>query len=212
MDETWKQSLAEHRSSRRQQLIESALALFLERDLANVTMTDIVARAGISRVTLYKYFKSIHEIAFEVQMKVIREMNVLLREWMLAGRTGADKLDLFFEGALWFYDTHPHSLRFMGLFDHYYRNTYPNAQLEEAYRTFLNGEGKLPVPLAEGITDGSLHYEGDTQLLVSTIANVFLSVGQRMAARGHLIGPEHSIPPRAVLVQTLQIVQSFLRR
>lgn len=41
-------------------------------------MSDIASESGISKVTLYKYYKSIDEIAFEVHNILLFEMKELL--------------------------------------------------------------------------------------------------------------------------------------
>ncbi|MEY4766648.1 MAG: hypothetical protein RI907_3321 [Pseudomonadota bacterium] len=50
------------KSDRPQELLEAALALFVERGLANTRAEDIAARAGVSKGTLYLYYPSKDEL------------------------------------------------------------------------------------------------------------------------------------------------------
>ena len=50
----------------RQTLMEAASAVFLEQGFDRTLMSDISARAGCSKGTLYSYFKSKEELFFEV--------------------------------------------------------------------------------------------------------------------------------------------------
>ncbi|WP_181833265.1 TetR/AcrR family transcriptional regulator [Bacillus taeanensis] len=211
MDEKWKKSLKEYRNDRREEIVEAALELFLEKDLANVTMKDIVANASISRVTLYKYFKSVHEIVFEIQMKVFREMNQYLLQSMAKGENGIYRLKLLFEAMLVFFDKKPNYLRFMSLFDHYYRNTYPTSELEEKYKVFLKDEVTCFYVIREGVKDGSLRSDIDEDLVISMVGNTLVGMGQRMAVRGHLIGREQDVNPKDVLQQVFNVLYEFLK-
>jgi AcrR family transcriptional regulator len=211
MNEKWKNSLEYHRNDKREEIIDAALQLFLEKELSNVTMTDIVAKAGISRVTLYKYFKSIHEIAFEIQIEVLQEMIQVLDRTMATGKSGAEKLQLLFEAMLDFFDERTNYLRFMSLFDYYYRNTYPTPGLEEKYNHFLIEEVRDFFPIREGIKDGSLRSDLDERIVVYMVGNTFLGIGQRMAMWGHLLSKELNVDPKEVLQQVFDMIYEFLK-
>lgn len=54
-------------SSRSKEAIRKALlGLLLEKPLDKITVTEVVARAGVSRVTYYRAFYSLHEVIEEV--------------------------------------------------------------------------------------------------------------------------------------------------
>ena len=53
--ERWKQRLIEH-------IQGSALELFSQQGVVNVSMDQVAARAGVSKVTIYKYFHSKEEL------------------------------------------------------------------------------------------------------------------------------------------------------
>jgi AcrR family transcriptional regulator len=52
----WNDTIAEHRETVREAILDSAWRLVNERGLAAVTMSQIAEQAGIGRATLYKYF------------------------------------------------------------------------------------------------------------------------------------------------------------
>lgn len=62
----------------REGILEVAQALFLQQGLENTTMVDIAAAAGITKVTLYRYFPNRDEIALAVYPRILAKITGLL--------------------------------------------------------------------------------------------------------------------------------------
>jgi AcrR family transcriptional regulator len=58
----WNETIAEHRRSVREAVLDAATALVVSKGLASVTMSKIAEDSGIGRATLYKYFPDIQSI------------------------------------------------------------------------------------------------------------------------------------------------------
>jgi AcrR family transcriptional regulator len=58
----WNDTIEAHRRAVRDAAIDAAASLLAERGLRGVTMSDIAARTGIGRATLYKYFPHVDSI------------------------------------------------------------------------------------------------------------------------------------------------------
>jgi len=73
------------KKERPQELIASALALFVERGYASTRLEDVARRAGVSKPTLYLYFKSKEELFKAVVhagvVPAIAEIETLLAEF-----------------------------------------------------------------------------------------------------------------------------------
>ena len=63
-----KHQLDEQRSA----ILDAAEKLFLEAGIENTRMIDIAQQAGITRVTLYRYFANRDEVAVEVHLRFIK--------------------------------------------------------------------------------------------------------------------------------------------
>ena len=63
-----KYQLDEQRSA----ILDAAEKLFLEAGIENTRMIDIAQQAGITRVTLYRYFANRDEVAVEVHLRFIK--------------------------------------------------------------------------------------------------------------------------------------------
>lgn len=80
----WATRVDDHRVRVRADIVTAALALVSERGMAAVTMSQLAARAGISRATLYKYFADVpHVLMAWVLEEVDRSLDRLEAE--LAG-------------------------------------------------------------------------------------------------------------------------------
>jgi AcrR family transcriptional regulator len=210
----WEEELDELRVKRRDQILEAARAIFLEKDMALVTMVDIGARAGVSRVTLYKYFNSIHEIVFEIQIKIMNEIAVYFDGDVDgdAGKTGAEKLTIMMYGWFQLYHDKPEYLRFIALFDHFYRNSFPSEDLRKRYRNSMENRGeRMKSAIEEGIQDGSIHPTFDPVILETMIQNTVISMMSRMATRGHLIHKQWDVDPEHILSYLMQFISQFIR-
>jgi TetR/AcrR family transcriptional repressor of mexJK operon len=54
--------------AQREAILEAAERVFLEKGLERAQMVDIAAQAGITKVTLYRYFANLDAVALEVQV------------------------------------------------------------------------------------------------------------------------------------------------
>lgn len=97
MPKTWDDTLEGHRRAVRQAVMETALALATERGFQKVSMSDVAARAGITRATLYKYFGDVDAIFQEWHRSMLHDH--LARVIEIADGSGdpADKLSEILE-------------------------------------------------------------------------------------------------------------------
>jgi AcrR family transcriptional regulator len=73
MPKTWDDTLEGHRQAVRQAVMDAALALATERGFQKVSMSEVAARAGITRATLYKYFGDVDAIFQEWHRSTLHE-------------------------------------------------------------------------------------------------------------------------------------------
>jgi AcrR family transcriptional regulator len=71
MSETWHEKV---KNINREEIIAAGKELFLKHNFLNVNIKEVCALAGTSRVTFYKYFNTIDELIFEVQIDILNNM------------------------------------------------------------------------------------------------------------------------------------------
>jgi AcrR family transcriptional regulator len=62
MPRLWSETIDAHRRTVRDAALDATAELVTERGVASVTMSEIAARTGIGRATLYKYFPDVESI------------------------------------------------------------------------------------------------------------------------------------------------------
>ncbi|MGE0324946.1 MAG: TetR/AcrR family transcriptional regulator [Polyangiaceae bacterium] len=81
------------RSERREQILEAAERVFLERGLSGATMEEVASRAELSKGTLYLYFKSKDELYLATANRQLAEMVSRFEGALEAGGTGIEMLE-----------------------------------------------------------------------------------------------------------------------
>jgi AcrR family transcriptional regulator len=157
---------------RKQVVIDRAEELFLNKGLNQVTMSDIMEAAGISKATLYRYFNNMDEIIFEVQY---RKMSVLFHN----AEPLASPLK-FVLGMIDNFNQNRDAFRFIGMFDNHYSEKYPNEEMAREYEVFTLRNDRKSVSLSDESTR-----EMHERFVI--VINVVISFLQRLALRGDIL-------------------------
>lgn len=119
--ENWMEILEQIKESRKGDILQCAKSFFMEQGFAHVTMKDIANKAGISRTTLYKYFKNIDEIAYMLQVSLVSEIDHSEGQKLEEYDRLEDQLSSIIEGSFEYTLSHMENRRFTMMFDSYYR-------------------------------------------------------------------------------------------
>lgn len=188
------------RNRHRELILESAKRLLLEKDWNGVTLGAVASESGLSRVTVYKYFSSIHDIIYELQIRILRGWIDENNKYMLSGNTGAEKLSALLHGIVATYRNQLEEIRFLALFDHHYRVNFPSKEFILNYKEDTQNDfNDIRSIVMEGQKDGSIHSEFDSDLLAWMISQTLFSLLHRMAVRGQLIQELRGIEPDEVI-------------
>ncbi|MCP8967786.1 TetR/AcrR family transcriptional regulator [Ectobacillus ponti] len=141
MDLNWKHHADQFRSQIKEHIMEATRQLILEKGITNVTIVDITKEVGISRVTFYKHYQSIHEIALDIQMRILSRIADILFTELEQGPQGEEKLRSFLAAFPRIYETGRDDIRFIAIFDYTYNASFPTLELQEVYKAFILGYG-----------------------------------------------------------------------
>jgi len=205
----------EVRNKNREEIIQAAQHLFLQLDFSDVGIKDICTRAGVSRVTFYKCFNSIDELAFEVQINVMAEMIHYIESHFDDHGTGIEKLEKILLTWLEFVTQNPSHMKYIGFFDHYYRDRNPNPELAERYREFVHNDlnrMKLADILRQGIEDGTISSELDVKQTSAMIFELTISILQRMTSIGETIKQEHGVELKDIAKTMFGMILQYVKK
>jgi len=201
------------RLKKQEKILEAAENLFVEKGLAETTMSEIAEAAEISRRTLYRYYASKEDLAFAVEGRIfILFYHDLEKNLKHLSGTGYEKLAWLLKSLPLYIEEHKKEVKFTGVFDHYFAGEYPGSPESEKFIQIIQEDGN---PVAEiirqGIQDGSIRKNIDAFLTARTIGNTIISLAQRIIIRGHHIEKEQSVAPRAIMEQLMEMILESLR-
>lgn len=206
------EGVREMQLNRKEHILQIARCLLLEKDWNEVTLGGIAAESGVSRVTVYKYFNSLHDIIYEIQLQCLREITASQSTMSHPNASGAEKLSMYMRGAVETFKDNMEQYRFIALFDHHYRINFPSEEFRLNYRAATQDDFlRLREVLQEGMEDGSLRSEFDLDMLTWTFSQTLFSMLQRMAVRGQLIEKQWGIRPEDVIEYLTLFLSQFTK-
>ena len=176
----------------RDKILKEAEQRFIAIGISNTQMKDIAEALKINRRTLYRYFPTKDELAFEIELivmsKIQEYMNIFI-DGAEAG-TGFQKVKVYFD--MVDMDSIKELMKFTAEFDSYFRNDYPNKETEKSFLEILNPENDaLYRYISEGIADGSIRDDLSASELFSFISHSFFALFQRLIMRENHLSREY---------------------
>ncbi|MGW8180415.1 MAG: TetR/AcrR family transcriptional regulator [bacterium] len=153
---------------RRQQIMQAAMSCFARKGYHKTTMDDIVAESGLSKGTLYWYFKSKDELFFSLVnsffLEVQQDMDAIFEQ----DTTASDKLHSM---AHEFARLYEEVAEFLNVFFEFWMQGTLNEQLNQLFRSMLvEYRGKLAGVIEEGEKTGEFKKVDADQLAVTVMA------------------------------------------
>ncbi len=209
--------MSEKRANTKERILQEAYSLLLVEGIHETSMEEIAEVSGCTRRTLYRYFPSKDELIFEVVIRVITEWNLVQQEIgaSLSG-AGMDQVEMYLKALVAHMEKRLDTMRFLGAFDFYFQDR-SNLQCSDDVKARFNqvshgGHAYLRTLVEQGMTDGSLRYSGELDVLVSTISQVLWSFGQRVALRGNQIEEEDHVSRMKLIECQIDLYIQALRQ
>ena len=99
-------------------VVEKATSLFMQKSISEVTIRDIAIEAGVGEATIYRYFENKENIVLACVMHLQKEINENYFK-LDEGKTGFDKIEIFYLSYLDVFKTNPDYFYFVKEFDAY---------------------------------------------------------------------------------------------
>jgi len=177
-------------------IVEAAAALFLERSIAQVKMTDVAERSGVGVATIYRHFATKTKLAIAagtlMWTRFNRETSSFVETEGFLGMSGRERLEALFAHYCDKYAAERPFMRFLDEFDHLVvaENIAPSDL--ECYGAAIDALSVVFLDAYElGRADGSIAREVDFELYYRAFAHAFICVAEKLA-RGRVI-PSDSV-------------------
>ncbi|MEC0234889.1 TetR/AcrR family transcriptional regulator [Paenibacillus kribbensis] len=182
MTSTWHTNL---KHKHQEEILKAGTQLFLEYHFSGINIQQICDVVGISRVTFYKYFKSLDELVFEVAMNILKNMTEFIKAGNEDNISGKESLRSLLYSWIDFAKEHGKELRFIMFFDLYYKYKCQEEELAARFERFIK-EGFhnhfLEEIISKGIQDGSLKPDVDAFKMSVSIFQTMMGLLQRLSS------------------------------
>jgi AcrR family transcriptional regulator len=188
----------------RDNILDAAEKLFLHHGLENTKMINIATQAGITKMTLYRYFPNQDPIAFEVAGRMLETISTVATQSIDEEATGLDAIKGLCLGMIREFSTLRGAYRYIGMFDHLYGDEYPSTELASWYKQHI-------FDLMEASPFSRADLDEQSYAKVITLFNTIMSFLEKMAARGELMTEEQEVPLQTQLEAFEEIVRIYLK-
>ena len=172
-------------------LVETATQLFLSKGIDNVTIKDIADEAGVGEMTIYRYFKKKTNIVAESVM--LLQQTVLVNYFKLDnGKTGFEKLSIFYNSYLGVFKDRPDFFRFIREFDLLMREEETNSL--QAYESGLSVFKNQYFEAYElGLKDGSVKKIDNLELFYFTSTHALIELCKKLSYERVVLSQDEKI-------------------
>lgn len=170
-------------------ILDAAKIVFLKKGYFKTTMADIALESGISRRTIYLYFKNKDELSYEIIYNAFIYLKGHILEISKTEKSGYERLLDIKDAYLNYYKTRFADLVFTLFFD-FKINTkiLEDSQLKECFIIIGEIVDILENCLIAGMKDGSIRSDiKDTKLISIASLNVIHATMQKLAVRADVI-------------------------
>lgn len=198
-------------------IIDKARYIFLQKGLFNTVMDDIANEVGLTRRTLYRYFETKEELAYETTIQLLNEWNDY-HETVFRSLEGnsIERFENFLMKLIDYMAVRIDVMKYLGEFDFYFKDERTSVALTDSMERFnnviLKSDALLTDLLISGIKDGSMKTDMNVSLMVATISNVLWSFGQRIAIRGDMIHEETGIEAIELIKKQVEIYVTAIKK
>ena len=166
-------------------IIDIATKLFFERSISSVTIKDIAVEAGVGEMTVYRYFGKKQNIVLAVAMKLQREVASYFD--LSKGKTGFEKLSIFYNSYLKVFMSSPAHYRFINEFDAYMLEFNDNAELENYESSIDEFKNVYISAYEEGLKDQTVRSIDNIKLFYYTTTHSLLELCKKLSLNTGLL-------------------------
>lgn len=190
-------------------IVDVANKLFLERGVNDVTIKDIADAAGIGEATIYRHFLKKQNIvlasALSLKKKVFEGYFDLSK-----GKTGFEKLEMFYNSYLDIFKTTPEYFYFINEFDAYMCME-ENVSLSEYEKEIDTFKSQYFDAYEEGLKDQSVRKVDSLDSFYFATTHALLEVCKKLAVKKALLAQDKSSLKEKEIYCLISIILDSLR-
>ncbi len=195
------------RTRRNAEILAEAKSYFVEKGIEHSTMEDIAVRVGVTRQTLYRYYKSKEDLALAVEIEVLHALLGRLNDLFSAsaGLTVPLMETIFDEAVVQFIEEYEEELRYTAIFDTYFLQYSHKSYIEQMKETLRSYPNSFSSLISKEQKRGTISSSLDPLLTGEMISHSMLSLCQRVLLRREALRAEYGIDPIVLVPLQLKI-------
>ena len=207
--------MSDAKNKTKSEFIKNARTIFMDKGISEAYMDDIAIASGKTRRTIYRYFNTKEDLAYEVLIEVLNEWNdyQLNLNKTLEGK-GLIQLKDFLYGLVFYMKTKIPLMTFLAEFDYYFKDSNTSSIDIEILKRFESiihvSDDIIETLLDKGVDDHSIVLKKSKQMIVATISNILWGFGQRVAVRGESLTMESNLDPIDLLYCQIDMYIDYL--
>ena len=189
-------------------LVDMATDLFMARSINEVTIKAIAVAAQVGEATIYRTFGSKQNIVLQAAMKL---QGIVSQEFfkLEQGKTGYEKLALFYES---YYETflkHPNFYKFLNEFDAFVSLVQPDSSSN--YETAIEGYEEQYMKAYElGLEDGSIKPQKDIKMFYFSTTHALLELCKKLAFKKAVLNQDTRIEKNSEIKVLIDVILTSL--
>ncbi|QFU75753.1 TetR/AcrR family transcriptional regulator [Halioglobus maricola] len=205
----------------REKILQVAEALFQEQGFFDTQMKDVAVQMGMSRHTLYRYFRDKADLGHAILVKIFAKLSAQIEKQLEedleqragpgASVTAREQLVICLTD-LFAAPENQAGLRFMGEFDAFYSGSrIPEDFLDMIAIDFARAEELAGELLRYGMDEGSIRTDLEPEDLLATCLYSIKALHQLVAARGGALVGLSSEGEQQMLQTSVQLLMDGLK-
>ena len=190
-------------------VVDVATNLFQQHSINTVTIKDIAEEAGIGEATIYRYFSNKENIIMACINKL---METVARDYfkLSKGRTGYEKLSIFYTSFLDVFNNNPDFFFFLKEFDAYIYAIKPKNL--KAYERDI-GQYKIYYTNAYdiGVADGSVKIIKNIDVFYTSTTHALLELCKKLSLKRALLTQDKTIKKAAEIQCLIKLILQSLK-
>ena len=201
---------------RKEDIMDAAIAEFIENGIDNSKISDIAKRAGVGAVTVYRYFENKPKLVVECATKLWHsEMNSLTPLFYPKNYdelNGFEKVTQILHTIGSLYEIRPDMLRLLEQFDNYTVREHISKELLQQYEAAIIDTRVMMLAAVEaGQKDYSIRSDIDAVLLYTTVIHSLFPLIQKLLLRGDVIISDRDVDAKTQIALLIDMELSYIR-
>ena len=189
-------------------IVETATTLFMQKSINEVTIKDIATQAGIGEATFYRYFSSKENIVLACAIAL--QENVSTKYFRLdEGKTGFEKLEIFYNSYLDVFKDNPDYFYFIREFDAFMYTQNPSI-----LKSYEKGIDKYRSDFIEayelGVKDGSLKPMENLVDFYYSTTHSLMELCKKLSINKALLTQDKTLKKTAEIQCLIKIILNYL--